>query len=117
MHTQFTVVLLFCMGLMGCNNTIESNIDTAGQNQVVVQQESVQKLWARTCALCHAGGEGGAPRIGVAQEWAPRLSKGKKLLLSHTIEGFNDMPPLGYCMSCSKEEFSALIDFMAGPSR
>jgi cytochrome c5 len=26
------------------------------------------------------------------------------------------MPPLGYCMSCEREDFIAMIDFMAGES-
>jgi len=76
--------------------------------------EDVGTKWARTCALCHATGVGGAPRIGIAEEWQPRLKKGKEVLLSHTIAGFKDMPPLGYCMSCDRQDFESLIDFMAG---
>jgi len=34
--------------------------------------------------------------------------------MAHTIEGFNNMPPLGYCMSCEQEDFEMLIDFMTG---
>jgi len=76
----------------------------------------VSSIWSQTCALCHANGEGGAPRIGVSADWEPRLAQGKAVLMAHTIEGYNDMPPLGYCMSCDREEFSALIDFMTGES-
>jgi cytochrome c5 len=36
------------------------------------------------------------------------------VLLDHTVNGFNKMPPLGYCMACEAEDFRALIDFMAG---
>ena len=49
-----------------------------------------------------------------AEEWQPRLAQGKDVLISHTIEGFNDMPSLGYCMSCEREDFEAMIDFMSG---
>lgn len=69
--------------------------------------------WARSCALCHVRGEGGAPRLGDRQAWQPRLAQGQDLLLSHTIEGFNNMPPLGYCMDCNREDFRRLIRFMA----
>ena len=72
--------------------------------------------WARSCALCHVRGEGGAPPAGDADAWAPRLAKGQDTLLRHTIEGFNNMPPLGYCMDCSREDFRRLIRFMAGES-
>lgn len=70
--------------------------------------------WARSCALCHVNGEGGAPRSGDAEAWQPRLAKGRDVLMTHTLEGFNNMPPLGYCMSCERDDFAALIDLMAG---
>ncbi|MDZ7669482.1 MAG: c-type cytochrome [Gammaproteobacteria bacterium] len=75
---------------------------------------AVMRQWSRSCALCHVDGTGGAPRIGRADEWQPRLAKGREVLLQHTVEGFNNMPPLGYCMSCEAEDFRALIDFMTG---
>jgi len=76
--------------------------------------QRVANKWARSCALCHVDGNGGAPRIGHAQEWAPRIAQGEDALLTHTIEGKANMPPLGYCMSCEREDFVALIDFMTG---
>lgn len=76
--------------------------------------EGVMQMWSRSCALCHVSGIAGAPRIGNAEEWQPRLAQGKEVLLTHTIEGFNAMPPLGYCMACEREDFIAMIDFMLG---
>jgi len=76
----------------------------------------LMRHWSRSCALCHVDGTAGAPRIGQAGEWQPRLAKGSAVLLRHTIEGFDKMPPLGYCMACEEEDFRALIDFMAGDS-
>ena len=70
-----------------------------------------------SCAMCHITGVAFAPRVGVAEEWQPRLAQGKDVLLAHTLEGFNKMPPLGYCMSCEKSDFVALIDYMAGESK
>ncbi|HSG91185.1 MAG TPA: c-type cytochrome [Pseudomonadales bacterium] len=73
---------------------------------------SIQSLWARSCALCHADGTGGAPRFGDALAWAPRLAQGEATLLVHTLDGLGNMPPLGYCMDCSAEEFVHLIRYM-----
>jgi cytochrome c5 len=73
----------------------------------------IATLWSASCALCHVDGKGGAPRVGHADEWQPRLAKGPEVLLQHTLEGFNDMPPLGYCMACERADFEALIRFMA----
>jgi cytochrome c5 len=33
-------------------------------------------------------------------------------LLQHTLTGFRNMPPLGYCMACEEDDFIALIEFM-----
>ena len=81
------------------------------RNRVV--SATVLMQFTRACVLCHAAGEGGAPRIGVAEEWRPRVARGEQELLRHTIEGYNNMPPLGYCMSCDTADFKALIHFMA----
>ena len=70
------------------------------------------QMWAASCALCHVDGNALAPRVGNAQEWSPRLAKGQQTLVDHTIEGFNAMPPLGYCMACEADDFAAMIDFM-----
>ena len=75
---------------------------------------AVMQKWSRSCALCHVTGNAGAPTVGNAEEWQERLTQGAGVLLTHTIEGINDMPPLGYCMSCEREDFVAMIDFMAG---
>lgn len=74
----------------------------------------LMRQWSRTCALCHVDGTGGAPRVGHPEEWAARLAQGREVLLDHTVNGLNNMPPLGYCMSCESDDFRALIDFMTG---
>lgn len=75
---------------------------------------AVQKKWARSCALCHVRGEGGAPRVGDLQAWAPRVAGGDVRMMQHTVEGLNRMPPLGYCMDCDLDDFAAMIHLMTG---
>jgi len=70
--------------------------------------------WTRNCALCHVRGEGGAPVLGDKDAWAERSKQGTDVLLAHTLEGFNNMPPLGYCMDCEEGDFRVLIRFMGG---
>ena len=75
---------------------------------------AVMGKWSRSCALCHVNGEGGAPVMGDVAAWRARLAQGEDMLLTHTIEGFNNMPPLGYCMACERDDLLALIRLMAG---
>lgn len=74
----------------------------------------VQRKWARSCALCHVHGEGGAPRMGDSAAWQPRLAQGDTVLMRNTLEGLARMPPLGYCMDCELSDFAAMIRLMVG---
>lgn len=78
------------------------------------QTPDVMEKWSRSCALCHVNGEGGAPRMGDASAWKPRIAKGNAQLMVNTVRGFNRMPPLGYCMDCEDNDFAAMIKMMAG---
>tara|TARA_R110002072_G_scaffold13418_2_gene56114 strand:- start:6509 stop:6847 length:339 start_codon:yes stop_codon:yes gene_type:complete len=101
------------LGLASCS-TPEPESKTTSEQTEQVSDARITRLWSQSCALCHVNGEAGAPRIGNTGEWAPRLATGKPLLIKHTIEGYNNMPPLGYCMACTEQDFSNLIDLMAG---
>lgn len=108
-----------CVSMFGCSEQ-QAQIDQASAvaQDLTVQDLTMQDLtmqkWLSSCTLCHVSGEAGAPRVGNLEEWGPRIAQGSEVLLQHTIEGFNNMPPLGYCMSCEREDFQAMIIFMAG---
>ncbi len=111
------LVTLVTWLLQGCS---EGKVDEPVSSTVAVTQTSNAALsadrlekWSRSCAQCHVAGQAGAPRIGNEAEWAPRIEKGQATLLKHTIEGVNMMPALGYCMSCEKSDFIAMIEFMS----
>ena len=90
--------------------------ETVPVGNVVAAESTAMAQWARSCALCHVNGEGGAPEVGDKEAWQPRLAQGEDMLLKHTIEGFNNMPPLGYCMDCEEDSFREIIRFMGGES-
>ncbi len=33
--------------------------------------------------------------------------------MQHAVEGYNNMPPLGYCQACEREDLRALIKLMS----
>lgn len=117
-HSVPWLLMLLAGLLTGCDRSRQSEpvnvIASEVQKESASLSEDQARLWSQSCALCHVTGVGGAPRIGVSAEWEPRLLKGREVLLSHTLEGFNNMPPLGYCMSCEISDFSSMIDFMTG---
>ena len=71
-----------------------------------------EKTYLQACFSCHAGGVGGAPRVGDTVSWQERLDKGRDVLLASTKNGLGTMPPMGLCGSCTDAEFEAVIDYM-----
>jgi cytochrome c5 len=95
---------LVAAGLLavGCGNEPESEPAHPGE-----------QVYTRFCFSCHAAGVAGAPRVGEAAAWAPRIAKGREALIASTIEGIPPgMPPKGLCSSCSDEELAASVDYM-----
>ena len=114
------LTLIFLLGLLsGCGNSeppIASYETQIWDDSADARSEAMAK-WARSCALCHVTGVSAAPKVGDDIDWQPRLAKGRNVLIAHTIDGFNRMPPLGYCMDCTTNDFLILIDFMSGESK
>ncbi|MBB6519984.1 cytochrome c5 [Pseudoteredinibacter isoporae] len=75
-------------------------------------------VYNTSCMACHATGASGAPKLGDAAAWAPRVSKGMDVLYASAINGLNGvMPPKGMCMDCSDDELKAAVDHMLENSK
>lgn len=87
--------------------------------QVVVASgpRSGEEVYTTKCVACHGSGAAGAPKLGDAAAWAPRIGKGVEVLYTHAISGFNGMPAKGLCMDCSDEEIEGSVDYMVSQSQ
>ncbi|WP_096085744.1 c-type cytochrome [Agaribacterium haliotis] len=74
-------------------------------------------VYGSKCATCHATGAAGAPKLGDAGAWAPRVGQGMDILYAHALEGFNGMPAKGLCFDCSDDEIKAAVDHMVENSK
>jgi len=81
------------------------------------EAKSGEQIYNTSCVACHASGAAGAPKLGDAAAWAPRISAGMPTLVTNAINGLNAMPPKGLCMSCSDEEIKASVEYMVSKSR
>ncbi len=70
------------------------------------------KVYESYCAVCHASGAAGAPKLGDNAEWEKRLKQGKNIVYARAIHGFNSMPPKGTCTGCSDEAIKAAVDYL-----
>ena len=71
---------------------------------------------AANCAMCHEGGLMGAPKIGNADQWAPRIAQGKDTIILHAINGIRQMPARGGNSKLSDDEVAAAVIDMANAS-
>ncbi|KXS52587.1 MAG: cytochrome C5 [Marinobacter sp. T13-3] len=78
---------------------------------------SGQAVYDAACSACHAAGVAGAPVMGDAGAWGPRIDKGMETLTNHALNGFNAMPARGACSDCSDEEIVNAIEYMVEQSQ
>ncbi|MDB4040331.1 c-type cytochrome [Methylophilaceae bacterium] len=106
------------------NNTqedISPVAQVAVANDSVVESESgnsisADKIIKANCAMCHTTGLMGSPKIGDAEQWAPRIAQGKEMLINNAIKGIRMMPAKGGNSRLTDEEVAAAVISMANAS-
>lgn len=78
---------------------------------------SAEDIYNSNCMACHMTGASGAPILGNAEQWAPRIAQGLETLYGHAVNGLNAMPAKGLCLSCSEDEIHAVVDYMVENSQ
>ena len=81
------------------------------------EPRSGKEVYDTKCTTCHATGVSGAPRLGNAGEWQPRVAQGEDSLFNNAWNGLNAMPPKGLCGDCSEDEIKAAINYMVENSQ
>lgn len=71
-----------------------------------------EQIVTQACALCHGTGMMSAPRLGNADDWAPRLEKGVDAIYSNAINGLNMMPARGGRPDLSDDDVKSAVDHM-----
>lgn len=84
---------------------------------VAAGPRSGEDIYNASCTTCHAAGVSGAPRLGNAAEWAPRIAAGNDTLFNNAWNGINAMPAKGLCMDCSEDEIKAVVEYMVSSSQ
>ena len=101
------------------NNTKEDISAVANESVTKSGSEnsiSADKIIKANCAMCHAGGLMGAPKIGDVALWAPRIAQGKDMLINNAIKGIRMMPAKGGNSRLTDEEVAAAVISMANAS-
>lgn len=75
--------------------------------------QSAEAVFTAICSACHTSGAAGAPKLGDAGAWAPRLAQGYDTLLKHAIEGIRAMPAKGGNPDLDDVEVARAVVYMA----
>jgi cytochrome c5 len=82
---------------------------------------SGQDVYGKTCAVCHAAGVAGAPKLGDKADWGPRVAQGKDMLYDHALKGYTGkkgaMPPKGGNMALADADVKAAVDYMVSQAK
>jgi cytochrome c5 len=70
-------------------------------------------VYTANCAACHTSGAAGAPKLGDAGGWAPRIAQGYDTLVKHAIEGIRAMPAKGGNPDLDDVEVARAVVYMA----
>jgi cytochrome c5 len=73
----------------------------------------VESTYQMSCFACHGTGAAGAPILGDAEAWAPRMEKGMDAVMANVVNGVNAMPPKGLCFTCTDEDLATLVTYMS----
>ena len=73
-----------------------------------------EAIYKARCSLCHAGGAGGAPKLGNREDWEPRAAHGKLALYESALRGKPNtaMMARGGFRDLSNDEVMAAVDYM-----
>jgi cytochrome c5 len=95
--------------------SVESRLPPAKHAKIT--KKTGQKIYDKYCTGCHSIGAGGAPKLGEANDWAPRLKLGINTVYKNAINGMGAMPPRGTCATCSDAEIQAAVDYILQNSK
>lgn len=76
-----------------------------------------QQIYRQACAFCHDKGVAGAPKIGDAAAWSPRLAQGMEVLYASSLQGKRAMPARGGNPSLADADVKAAVDYLVAQSR
>jgi cytochrome c len=76
-----------------------------------------QKLYEKSCAVCHKTDAMGAPAVGDKAAWADLVVKGIDKVNHNAINGLGGMPPKGGAMDLSDDQVKDIVKFMVESSK
>jgi len=108
--------------LMPAGNVCVDGVECTTANAVAsasADDNSPEALYKGKCNSCHGTGAGGAPIVGNADAWGPRIAKGTDALYASGINGVTGtmMMPKGGFSDLADEDIQGIVDYMIETSK
>lgn len=71
-----------------------------------------EQIVGEVCGNCHVEGKEGAPKLGDADAWIPRLKPGLDRVINSAVRGHKGMPARGGMAGLSDVEIKAAVSYM-----
>ena len=97
-------LVAFALVSAGCSNPEEEK-----RKADLAAGEAIVK---KNCLACHAQGINGAPIVGNAKMWGPRITKGQDVLVQSATNGFGLMPAKGGKTDLTSEDIALAVNYM-----
>ena len=68
------------------------------------------------CTACHGSGVAGAPKLGDAAAWQPRIAAGVAAMVANVRAGKGAMPPMGGMAALTEVQLVGVVNYMIGRS-
>jgi cytochrome c5 len=129
LSTLWVVVVLaqFSLVLAGCDNR-DATVETSRAAQSTLSLEARpgvdvshdlhrgKAVFTGKCLTCHGQEHSGAPQLGSAADWEPRLQQPLDTLIQHAIYGHGLMPPKGGFSHVSDTDVAAAAAYVVSRS-
>jgi len=76
-----------------------------------------EKMYEKSCSVCHKTDNMGAPALGNKNAWATVMEQGLDRVNHNAINGIGGMPPKGGAMDLSDEQVKDIVKFMVESSK
>jgi len=76
-----------------------------------------KETYDKVCAVCHAAGVAGAPKLGDKAAWAPRIKTGIDALHTSALKGKGAMPPKGGQVQLPDADVEAAVNYMVAAAK
>lgn len=76
-----------------------------------------EATYKKSCAVCHATGVAGAPKLGDKNAWAPRIATGNAALYTTALKGKGAMPAKGGVAALSNDAVKVVVDYMVSQAK